>query len=84
MVSVIRRSVSMTSIAASETVVWVGFAICALSFFTNSPQRMKRRAIPDFPRGDVGSLKPEWRQALERDGYAVVKCEHAGFNPEAH
>jgi hypothetical protein len=23
------------------------------------------------------------RQALERDGYVLVKCEHAVFNPEA-
>jgi len=27
-------------------------------------------------------LKPEYRLALARDGYALVKCEHAVFNPE--
>ena len=34
-------------------------------------------------RGAVEALKPEWRLALARDGYALVKCEHAVFNPEA-
>jgi hypothetical protein len=34
-------------------------------------------------RGDVDKLKPEYRLALERDGYALVKCEHAVFKPEA-
>ena len=33
-------------------------------------------------RGDVDKLKPEWRLALARDGYALVKCEHAVFKPE--
>ena len=28
-------------------------------------------------------LKPEYRRALARDGYALVKCELAVFNPEA-
>ena len=27
--------------------------------------------------------RPEYRLALARDGYALVKCEHAVFNPEA-
>ena len=26
--------------------------------------------------GDVDKLKPEYRLALDRDGYALVKCEH--------
>ena len=34
-------------------------------------------------RGEVESLKPEYRFALARDGYALVKCELAVFNPEA-
>ena len=33
-------------------------------------------------RGAVEALKPEYRLALDRDGYALVKCEHAVFNPE--
>jgi hypothetical protein len=34
-------------------------------------------------RGDVYKLKPEYRLALVRDGYALVKCELAVFEPEA-
>jgi hypothetical protein len=33
--------------------------------------------------GDVDKLKPEYRQALARDGYALLKCEGAVFKPEA-
>ena len=33
-------------------------------------------------RGDVDKLKPEWRLALARDGYALVKCKLAVFKPE--
>ena len=28
------------------------------------------------------ALKPEWRLALALEGYALVRCEHAVFNPE--
>jgi hypothetical protein len=31
----------------------------------------------------VEALKPEYRLTLARDGYMLVKCEHAVFNPEA-
>jgi hypothetical protein len=34
-------------------------------------------------RGAVEALKPEYRVALALDGYALVKCEPAVFNPEA-
>ena len=34
-------------------------------------------------RGDVDKLKPEYRLALARDGYVLVKCELAVFKPEA-
>ena len=34
-------------------------------------------------RGAVEALKPEYRLALARDGYALVKCELAVFKPEA-
>ena len=30
-----------------------------------------------------GDWRPEYRLALLRDGYALVKCELAVFNPEA-
>ena len=33
-------------------------------------------------RGEVECLKPEYRLALARDGYMLVKCEHAVFRPE--
>ncbi len=34
-------------------------------------------------RGEVEKLKPEYRLALARDGYALVRCELAVFKPEA-
>ena len=34
-------------------------------------------------RGDVDKLNPEYRLALARDGYALVRCELAVFKPEA-
>ena len=33
--------------------------------------------------GAVEALKPEYRLALARDGYTLVRCERAVFNPEA-
>ena len=33
--------------------------------------------------GEIDKLKPEYRLALARDGYALVKCEFAVFKPEA-
>jgi hypothetical protein len=33
-------------------------------------------------RGAVKALKPEYRLALERDGYMLVRCELAVFTPE--
>ena len=34
-------------------------------------------------RGQIEALKPEYRLALARDGYALVKCVLAVFKPEA-
>jgi len=34
-------------------------------------------------RGEVECLKPEYRLALARDGYMLVRCEAAVFKPEA-
>jgi len=31
---------------------------------------------------EASKLKPEYRLALARDGYALVKCELAVFKPE--
>ena len=33
-------------------------------------------------RGEVECLKPEYRLALARDGYMLVRCELAVFKPE--
>ena len=33
-------------------------------------------------RGEIEALKPEYRLALARDGYALVNCELAVFKPE--
>jgi hypothetical protein len=33
--------------------------------------------------GAVEALKPEYRLALARDGYTLVRCEAAVFKPEA-
>jgi hypothetical protein len=33
-------------------------------------------------RGDIVDLKPEYRLAIARDGYALVRCELAVFKPE--
>ena len=33
-------------------------------------------------RGEIYKLKPEYRRALARDGYYLVKCELAVFKPE--
>jgi hypothetical protein len=34
-------------------------------------------------RSEIDKLKPEYRLALVRDSYALVKCELAVFKPEA-
>ena len=34
-------------------------------------------------RGEIKKLKANYRRALARDGYALVKCEDAVFKPEA-
>jgi hypothetical protein len=34
-------------------------------------------------RGAVEALKPEYRLALARDGYTLVRCDAAVFKPEA-
>jgi len=33
-------------------------------------------------RGEIDKLKAEYRRAVARDGYALVKCELAVFKPE--
>ena len=61
------------------------FVLCYDDTFYESVPEVMRRLGPwqGNRRGDVEALKPEYRlAALARDGYALVKCEHAVFNPD--
>ena len=54
------------------------------SFYESVPDAMRRLGPwQGNRRGAVEALKPVYRLALARDGYALVKCEHAVFNPQA-
>jgi hypothetical protein len=54
------------------------------SFYERVPDDVRRLGPwQGNRRGDVEALQPEHRLALARDGYALVRCEHAVFNPEA-
>jgi hypothetical protein len=54
------------------------------SFYERVPDDVRKQGPwQGNRRGDVDALKPEYRLAFARDGYALVKCEHAVFNPEA-
>jgi hypothetical protein len=53
------------------------------SFYETIPEEIRKLGRwQGQRRGEVDKLKPEYRVALARYGYAVVKCEHAVFNPE--
>jgi hypothetical protein len=41
------------------------------------------RALAGEAAGEIEKLKPEYRLALARDGYALVKCELTVFRSEA-
>jgi hypothetical protein len=60
------------------------FVLCyAGSFYERLPQDARKQGpLQGNRRSDVDKLKPEYRLALARDGYALVKCEGAVFNPE--
>jgi hypothetical protein len=48
------------------------------------PEQIRRQGPwQGMRRGEIDKLKPEYRLALARDGYALVKCELAVFKPEA-
>ena len=54
------------------------------SFYERVPEDVRKQGPwQGHRRGAVGALEPEYRIALERDGYMLVKCESAVFNPEA-
>ena len=61
------------------------FVLCRDGTFYERVPNDVRRLGPwqGYRRGAVEALKPEHRLALARDGYALVKCERAVFNPEA-
>jgi hypothetical protein len=61
------------------------FVVCRDGTFYGLVPQVVRKEGPwqDQHRGDVSRLKPEYRLALARDGYALVKCELAVFKPEA-
>jgi hypothetical protein len=60
------------------------FVICRAGTFYESVPNEVRKQGPwqGNRRGAVEALKLEYRLALALDGYALVKCEHAVFNPE--
>jgi hypothetical protein len=61
------------------------FVLCYDGSFYDAVPEDVRKQVPwqGNRRGAVEALKPEYRLALARDRYALVKCEHAVFNPEA-
>jgi hypothetical protein len=53
------------------------------SFYERVPEDVRKQGPWQGTRhGDVEALKPEYRLALARDRYVLVKCEEAVFNPE--
>jgi hypothetical protein len=60
------------------------FVLCYDGSFYESVPEEDRKQGPwqGQHRGEVESLKPEYRRALSRDGYMLVRCEAAVFKPE--
>jgi len=61
------------------------FVLCyAGTFYDAVPSEVRKQGPwQGDRRGDVEALKSEYRLALARDGYMLVRCEAAVFNPEA-
>jgi hypothetical protein len=58
--------------------------VCRDGGFYEIPEAIrKQRPWQGMLRSEVDKLKPEYRVALTRYGYALVKCELAVFKPEA-
>ena len=54
------------------------------SFYQLVPEEVRKHGPwQGMHRGEAERLKPEYRLALARDGYALVRCELAVFKPEA-
>jgi hypothetical protein len=59
------------------------FVVCRDGEFYSLPDHVRHQgAWQGMQRGEIERLKPEYRLALARDGYALVTCEHAVFKPE--
>ena len=56
------------------------FVICRHGEFYSLPDHVRHQGPwQGMHRGEVERLKPEYRLALARDGYALVRCELAVF-----
>ena len=59
------------------------FVLCHAGKFYDLPEQVRHQGPwQGMQRGEVERLKPEYRLALARDGYALVTCELALFKPE--
>ena len=60
------------------------FVICYDGRFDELPDHVRHQGPwQAMHRGEIEKLKANYRRALARDGYALVKCELAVFKPEA-
>ena len=61
------------------------FVVCrAGNFYELVPEEVRHQGPwQGMRRGEIEKLKPEYRLALARDGYALVTCALAVFKPEA-
>jgi len=59
------------------------FVVCHDKLLRASGGSPQKGTMAGDGRGEIESLKPEYRLALARDGYALGKCELAVFKPEA-
>ena len=53
-----------------------------MSSWSVPPEVRKQGPWQGMHRGEIDKLKPEYRLALARDGYMLVKCDLAVFKPE--
>ena len=60
------------------------FVVCRDgTFYERVPEEVRKQGPwQGMHCGEIEKLKPEYRLALARDGYALVKCELAVFKPE--
>lgn len=60
------------------------FVVCRDgTFYELVPEEVRHQGPwQGMRRGEVDALKPEYRLAIARDGYVLVRCELAVFKPE--